>query len=131
MKLPKRLGCLEEHRDLPPVVSGVKAQQKSDCFIAKTKFNRRATGCTAPVQCTPLHGQEKLRKNVLVLLLDLSIIPESFTRTITSYSRKSGHRRLDVGRAGTRDTWAELNRDVPLKPGRVASWQPYDIYPEY
>ena len=64
MKLPKRLGCLEEHRDLPPVVSGVKAQQKSDCFIAKTKFNRRATGCTAPVQCTPLHGQEKLRKNV-------------------------------------------------------------------
>jgi len=36
-------------------------------------------------QCTPLHGQEKLRKNVSIrifwyFLLDLSIIPESFRR---------------------------------------------------
>jgi len=65
-------------------------------------------------------------------LQDLSIIPESFSLgESTFYSRKSGHRRLDEGRAGKRDmTHMGCKSGRPAKIG--AGGNPTnDCYPEY
>jgi len=55
------------------------------------------------VQCTPLHGQEKLRKkrfhtDILVLFARSScqLYQSHSGEPSTSYSRKSGHRGLDL-----------------------------------
>ena len=49
----------------------------------KTKFNRRATSCTAAVQCTPLHGQEKLcKKSVHTDILVFFARSVNYTRVI-------------------------------------------------
>ena len=92
----------------------------------KTKFNRRATGCTAAVQCTPLHGQEKRFHADILLLFARSV---DYTRVIQANDQllTPENRYIDVSTRvvpghGTHELKIEIgNRDVPLKSGQVAT----------
>jgi len=59
-------------------------------------------------------------ESLLVLVAYRSLCWPSWSRTPLSLYKKSGHKRPDRGRVGTRDIQAG-NRDVRLKSGRVAT----------
>ena len=128
MKLPKRLGCLEEHRDLPQWCPEWSPIAEKWLFYKLVWENKRQQSLTdvlraAPLQCSARHCTDKKScpktfPYGITYILVLFARSVNYTRVIQANQLLTPvNRDIDVS---TRVTWA-ANRDVPLKSERVAT----------